>query len=127
MATGTDFGALWAKAHAAGHAAATAVTPRAMVVSQHADMLDDSSPTVKSWYVSEGACGFAWVVFKGNTPFGRWAKKTGKAHSHYPSGLSYWVGDYGQSMARKEAYAHAFARALRDGGVADAYSSSRMD
>ena len=80
----------------------------------------------QAYYVPDGVCGFAWISFKGNTAFGRALKKAGLARSHYPSGLCVWVGDYNQSMQKKEVYADAFARVLRDNGV-DAYAGSRMD
>lgn len=79
------------------------------------------------YHVADGVCGFAWIAFKGNTAFGRAMKKAGLARSHYPSGLCVWVSDYNQSMQRKEVYADAFAKTLRDNGVADAYAGSRMD
>lgn len=116
-----DFGSLYETAHAAGMAAGYGSTPTPMVVSGGVP-----GETPKSWYVSEGACGFAWVVVKGTTPFARWAKKTGKASKHYPSGLSFWVSEFGQSMARKEAYAYAFAKVLTEHGIT-AYAGSRMD
>jgi hypothetical protein len=37
-----------------------------------------------------------------------------------------WVFDYNQSMELKEAYAHAYAKVLRDAGF-NAYANSRMD
>jgi hypothetical protein len=47
-------------------------------------------------------------------------------HPGYPTGYDIWVGGFGQSMARKEAYAGAFAKVLKDNGI-DAYMQSRMD
>ena len=37
-----------------------------------------------------------------------------------------WVGEFNQSVTRKEAYAQAFAEVLREAGVT-AYASSRKD
>jgi hypothetical protein len=71
-------------------------------------------------------CGFAWVEFAGNTPFGRWAKETGLAKKAYPKGLSIWISAYGQSMTKKAAYAAAYAEVLRADGIV-AYAGSRMD
>lgn len=76
--------------------------------------------------LDQGACGFAWIVIKGNTAFGRWAKKEGRARSHYPSGLCFWVSDFGQSVDRKAAYAGAFAKVLNEAGI-EAYADSRLD
>jgi hypothetical protein len=109
---------LWNEAVAAGRAAGEAVAPVPMVVSEGSGG--------HQWYVADGVCGFAWVDFPGNDAFGRWAKKSGRARKSYPSGLSHWVGDFNQSMQRKEAYAHAFAGVLRAAGIR-AYAKSRMD
>lgn len=76
--------------------------------------------------IDDGACGFAWVAFPGNTSFGKWAKKQGLARSHYPSGLCVWVSEFGQSVDRKEAFAGAYAKVLKDNGI-DAYAGSRLD
>lgn len=122
----TDFSALVAKAEAAGIAACEAAKPTPMIVGEAvglSDKIDYSKPT---YYVSEGACGFAWVWFKGNTPFGRYMKKTGKASSGYPTGLQVWVSAGGQSIARKEAYARAYATVLKEAGIT-AYPDSRLD
>lgn len=121
-----QFAAAWSAADTAGKAAAEACVPRPMVVRQHTNPLYDGSAVTKEWFVADGVCGFAWVVFKGNSAFGRWAKANKRVGKHYPTGLSYWVGDYGQSMAKKEAYARAFARSLNDAGI-DAYADSRID
>jgi hypothetical protein len=120
METMNKFKQIYDAAMAAGAAAAEAVTPRPMVVS------GGSQQGAKAWYVSEGVCGFAWVIIKGNTAFGKWAKKEGLAHAAYPTGLQFWVGDYGQSMQRKEAHAYAMAKVLNVHGIA-AYAGSRMD
>lgn len=76
--------------------------------------------------IDDGACGFAWIAFAGNTSFGKWAKKQGLARSHYPAGLCVWVTEFGQSVDRKEAFAGAYAKVLKDNGI-DAYSGSRLD
>lgn len=126
-ATKTDFAALYAEADAAGKAAAEAAIPVPIVVGEETSpfsgQVDYSKPT---YFVSEGLCGFAWVTFKGNTAWGRWAKKTGVAKPAYGGGLQVWISGYGQSVTRKEAYAAAFAQVLRDNGVT-AYAGSRLD
>jgi len=118
--------ALWAEAHKAGLAAGQGKTPQPMTVYEADGLTDRPKPDGQSWYVPEGLCGFAWVKFAGNTGFGRWAKRTGRARKGYPSGLSVWVSEFGQSYERKLAYAQAFATVLRDGGVT-AYAGGRLD
>lgn len=122
------FQELWSKAVSAGIAAGEAAIPTPMIVAEGDVCVNGESviPKGQAWYVSEGACGFAWVTFPGNTAFGRWAKKAGFASKHYPSGLSYWVSHGGQSVDRKEAFARAMAQVLRDGGI-DAHADSRLD
>ncbi len=114
----TEFEALTAAAHAAGIKAGRECRPIPMMVCTAAGVPIEC--------VDDGACGFAWIAFAGNTAFGRWAKKQGIADAHYPSGLSIWVTEFGQSVDRKESYAAAYARVLRDAGI-DAYSGSRLD
>lgn len=123
-----DWQALHDRAAAAGHAAATGVTPPTMIVSEHTDMLDDASPIRKQWIVPEGPCGFAWVNIKpGNGPFANWLKKHGLARPDgYYGGVTIWVHEYGQSITRKESYAHAYARTLTEAGIR-AIPMSRMD
>lgn len=129
-AESATFSALWERAHEAGHAAATGTTPRTMIVGEAMSLFGPGQnviDTSKPVYIEpEGACGFAWVRFSGKTPFGRWAKSTGRARKAWDVGLEYWVSAYNQSVTRKEAYATAFAKVLREGGV-DAYSDSRLD
>ena len=76
--------------------------------------------------VDGGPCGFAWVAVKGNTGFGRWLKKTGRASKAYGGGLQVWIREHGQSMARKEAHARAMAQVFQDSGI-EAHARSRMD
>jgi hypothetical protein len=116
-----DFGSLYETAHAAGMAAGYGSKPTPMVVTGGVP-----GQAAESWYVSEGCCGFAWVEFKGTTPWARWAKKAGKARKAYPTGCSIWVSEFGQSVDRKEAYAKAFAGVLKAHGI-EAYANSRLD
>lgn len=111
-----DFSTLYNLADTAGKSAVTKFTPNPMVVTSGN----------KNYFVADGVCGFAWIKFAGNTAWARWAKKMGYARSAYPKGLSIWVSDYNQSMQKKEVYAQAFAKTLRDNGV-DAWAESRMD
>ena len=121
--------ALWDAAHVAGMVAGEAAVPTPMVVVERSNPLDDRSPVVQQYTpVIDGACGFAWVVvYPGNCSFALWAKKHQQARSEYGGGMCVkWVGEFNQSMTRKEAYARAFAEVLRGAGL-KAYSSSRMD
>lgn len=119
-ATGTpkikrDYAAIFAEAHKAGMAAGQSVNPTPMGVTDG----------TQNWVVSEGVCGFAWVKTNGNSGFGRWLMQNGGSKS-YPSGVCYWVKEFGQSMARKEAFARAFADVLHKHEI-KAIADSRMD
>jgi hypothetical protein len=119
------FAAVFAKARAAGLAAGEAAVPQAMMVVQ-----PSSNPHVPKamWHVPEGACGFAWVhITPGNCPFANWLKKNNLARSAYKGGVEIWISDFGQSIARKEAFAHAMAEILRDQLGIHAYAGSRLD
>jgi hypothetical protein len=123
-----NFQSLWNQAHAAGMAAGQAASPTPMVVGPGSVLVNGVPALSRSYYVSEGVCGFAWVVVHpGNCSFARWAKKTQGARAEYGGGMCVkWVGEFNQSMTRKEAYADAFAMVLREAGI-KAYSRSRMD
>lgn len=126
-ATKTDFAALYEEADARGFQAAEAAIPTPMIVGEEttpfSGVMDYSKPT---YFVADGLCGFAWIKFKGNTAFGRWAKKQGYATPAYNGGLQVRVAGFNQSVTRKEAYAHAFAETLRAAGI-EAYAESRLD
>jgi hypothetical protein len=110
------FAKLWNDAYAAGLAAVEQLAVRPMIVSGGG----------KQWFVADGVCGFAWVSLAGNSAFGKWGKAKGLFSKAYPKGVWYWVGEFNQSMQKKEAFAAAVAAHLRENGV-DAYSDSRMD
>lgn len=123
-----QFEAIYNEAMEAGRQAAMGTTPTPMVVGHAKSILgggiDYSQPT---YYVSEGVCGFAWVnVTPGTSSFARWLKKTGKAHKSYYGGVDIWIGDYNQSLDRKEAHAGAMAKVLQGYGI-KCYPMSRMD
>lgn len=124
-----QFETAFAEAYEAGCKAGQACTPRAMIVAQHANPLNDASSVRQAWHVPEGVCGFAWVkVAKGNSAFARWLMKTGKARKSYYGGVEINVREYGQSMERKEAHARAMAKALVEKlPEVQAYADSRMD
>ena len=124
-----DYKGMVAKARAAGLAAVKDCVPIPMVVVQRADPLNDNSPVVKQYApVMDGPCGFAWVNVKpGNSAFAKYLKAEGLARSDsYEGGVTMWVSEFNQSMAKKEAYAYAFSEVLRAEGIR-AYANSRMD
>jgi len=125
------FDAAFAKAAAAGKAAGEAAKPRAMMVSQLSNPLDDNSMPKAMWHAPEGACGFAWVnVSPGNSPFANWLKKNKLARKAYGSGVEIWISDFGQSVERKEACANAMAKVLNEELASNSlkiYASSRLD
>jgi hypothetical protein len=122
-----DWQRVYDKARQAGIDAGTLALPTPMVVEQHSNMLNDKSPVVQSWTVSEGCCGFAYVtIFPGNCSFANWLKKNDLGCKAYQGGCQIWVHDFNQSMERKEKYAYAFAQVLTEHGI-KAYAGSRMD
>lgn len=116
MSKKPDLEAIYQEAYEAGMAAGTAVAPIPMTVVGGG----------KSFYVSEGACGFAWINVPGNSAFGKFLKKEKGCRNDYPKGVAWWVGEFNQSMARKEAFAYAAAGVLQKHGI-EAYGRSRMD
>jgi hypothetical protein len=125
------------QAYIAGINALRECKPTPMVVEQHLNFLDDKSPVTKSYFVEGGPCGFASIIFKANTPVNKQflnglkkADLAGIDHSvwskRYTGGFSYWVSEGGQSLQRKEVFAKAFNKVLRENGITS-YVSSRMD
>lgn len=127
MKRNREFEALFEKAAAAGAEAGSKAIPPAMIVSE-ADVFGGPKPGGKSWYVAEGPCGFAGVRIRpGNSAFAKWMVREGKAHKDSYAGGVYWgISLYGQSYVRKEAFAFAAAKVLREAGI-KAYSESRLD
>ena len=113
--TGQEIDALLTKAEEAGRTAATMMTPPVMRIEGYAPILD-------------GPCGFAWVNVKpANGQVAKALVAAGMARKNsYAGGVTVWVSEYNQSMARKEAHARAFANVLKNAGIA-AYAGSRMD
>lgn len=127
------------KALNAGREAMDDCTPTPMIVEQHANVLNDNSPVIKSWVANGGVCGFCWINFKANTTENRkflaGLKKAGLVgdengnavwNKSYTGGFQYWVSDGGQSLQRKEAFGRAFNKVLTDNGITS-YVGSRMD
>lgn len=113
-----EYDRLFLEAWLAGREAARNCRPLPMVVSNYeGDVLD---------VVDDGMCGFAWINVPGNTSFGKWLKKTNKARPDYPTGLSVWISDYGQSYERKAAHAGAMATYLQVKGIS-CVAKSRLD
>lgn len=123
-----DVQALYEMADKAGREAVEALTVVPMTVTRRANPFDSTSEVLQSWHVADGVCGFSWINVKpANGKFAKYLLKLGIARKDsYYGGVCIWVSDYNQSMQRKEAYAHAFAKVLHDNGI-KAYASSRMD
>lgn len=117
---------IFVAAVAAGEAALEAAKPTPMAIVEADILTGEPKVGARRLVIDEGPCGFAWVVFPGNTAFGRHMKKHGHARKAYGGGLQYWVSQGGQSMQRKEAFARAFASVLKANGI-DAFADSRMD
>ena len=81
----------------------------------------------KTYFVEGGACGFAGVVIKpARGKFVSYLKSLGMGHKHYYGGYYVPVREFGQSLARKEAYSEAYAKILSEEGMR-CYVDSRMD
>lgn len=118
---------LYTQAHNAGNVAVTQTTVTPMIVSQHANPFNDSSETIKQWYVEDGVCGFASVIIKpANSKFAKFLLANQLARKHYAGGVCMPIRDFNQSLTKKESYAYAFAKVLNDNGI-NAYVDSRMD
>jgi hypothetical protein len=119
---------LFRAAHAAGMKAGEECRPTPMVVEQHLNPLDDNSPVTRRYGpIADGVCGYATVLVRpGNSSFATWLKKYKGASKGYYGGVSYYVGEFGQSYERKTAYARAFAQVLEEAGI-KAYGQSRLD
>jgi hypothetical protein len=121
------FAQIFEEARIAGEQAMAECHPTPMIVQEHASMIDDTSPVVDEYFVSGGVCGFAWINIRpGNCPAANYAKKHLGAGKDYYGGTSIWVHEGGQSMERKESYAHAYADVLQKNGI-DAHTMSRID
>lgn len=122
-----EYGGLWNAAVEAGAAAVVGLKVAPMVVTGPVGLDDEPLPGSRSWFVADGACGFAWVTVRpGNSPFANWLKKMGFARPAYGGGVSYWVSAYNQSVQKKEAFAEAMAAKLSEYGI-NAVAGSRLD
>ena len=120
---------VYADAHAQGVKAGNACSPTPMIVGTPTTPLGNDIDYEKDvHYVSDGACGFAWINIKpARGGFVKFLKdnKIGRKDSYY-GGYTVWVSGFGQSLDRKTAYAQAFADVLKTNGIT-AYAMSRMD
>ena len=116
--TDNQFYHIWQQAEAAGNEAVAKlkVVPMSVVSGNN------------SYFVSDGVCGFAWVIVKpGTSKFARWLKKTGKARTDsYYGGVCIWISDFNQSEQKKYAFASAMAKVFSEAGFT-AYAMSRLD
>ena len=119
---------LYEKAHLAGMRAGNGEKVTPMIVgtpsTPFGSDIDHSKPT---YFVEGGACGFAGVVIKpARGKFVSLLKKHDLGWKHYYGGFYMTCREFGQSLARKEAYCEAFARVLGEEGIR-CYVDSRMD
>lgn len=123
-----DASLIYAKADAAGKAAVEKLHVVPMIVGHAKNFFgNDIDYSKQTYYVEDGVCGFAWVTVKpANSKFAKFLKASGLGRKGVYGGMSMWIRDYNQSLQKKEAYAHAFARVLNENGI-NAYSESRMD
>ena len=119
---------LFDRAHHAGLRAGHESTPTPMVVGSPSTPVGSDIDWNKSTYhVSEGVCGFAGVVIKpARGKFVSFLKSKGLGCKHYYGGFYMTCREFGQSLARKEAYCEAFAKVLGEAGMR-CYVDSRMD
>lgn len=123
-----NFQEIYNEAHQEGLNAANNIKPTPMLVTQHANPLDDNSPIVQAWNVPDGVCGFAWINIKpGNSKFANFLKKNNLAKTDgYYGGVSIWVHQFNQSYQKKSAYASAFANILNKHNI-KAIPMDRLD
>lgn len=131
-----DFSNICIIADKAGKAAVEKVVTRSVLVYEEthpfSGVMDVNKPT---YILDDYPCGFAWVnVYlksRSNSIIGKQERRVLEAcgfKKDFDSNKRYylWVSAYNQSMQKKEAYANAYAKVLRENGI-DAYSASRMD
>ena len=116
------------RAHLMGMDAGRDSTPTPMIVgSPSTPFGSDIDYSKKTYFVEGGACGFAGVVIKpARGKFVSYLRSIGIGHKHYYGGYYVPVREFGQSLARKEAYAEAYAKVLSEEGMS-CYVDSRMD
>ena len=125
-----------------GMEASLACQPKPVVFAQAKNLLTNEIIPGTEQIIEDGLCGFAWVTILSKTPENKeFIKELKKAKlisgiNEYPvrpwhknidgPGYKYWVGLNTQSVARKEAFAEAFADTLKKFGIT-AHVGSRLD
>lgn len=126
-----EFEELFERAEQVAKNAYDACKPTPMVVSQHVNPLNDSSPIVKSYFVEGGPCGFAHIQFKdARRNICKYMKKNNLGHySDYSKSVSWEpsCSRMDQSLERKEAACSAAIKVFSEAGIDRIYISSRMD
>lgn len=124
----SSYAVIYTEAHAAGMEGLKACVPTRMLVVEHENQLDDTSPAKKTWEVAGGVCGSAGVWLRdGRKGFARWLTTTGKAYKdNYLGGTTIIVREGGQSMERKVAYAREFVAVLEKYNISSSVRS-RID
>lgn len=119
---------IYLEAHTAGLDAGKASKPVPMAVGYPTTPLGNDIDTRRPVEIVEGGvCGFAWITIKpARGKFVSWCKENKMGQTSSMGGFTIWVGEFGQSMTRKEEYARAFAKVLNSHGI-KAYAESRMD
>jgi hypothetical protein len=112
-------------------AAYMAAQPAPMAVYETAGLSDAPKPGGRSWYVSEGVCGFAWVVIKPATSsFAKWLARKEIGYKAYDGGwvlpMHHFIVNMSQSLERAEAASYAVAQELRKHNI-NCFATSRMD
>lgn len=128
METTVDPGKVFQEAIDAATAAFSAAKPTPMVVQGRA-----AGEAVKTYYVADGVCGFAWVNIRpARGKFVAFLKKSGIGYKGYRGGWQISVSDFAyaarrsQSYERKAAAASAAAAVLRSYGI-NAVADSHLD
>ena len=116
------------EAYEAGIKAGKEAIPTPMIVGQPTTPLgNDIDFKKQTYFVSEGACGFAWVTISpARGAFVTYLKSINAGSKGYYGGYQIWVREFGQSITRKEAFAGAFAKVLNSYGIS-AFAESRLD
>ena len=116
------------KAHLMGMDAGRRVGVTPMIVGTPTETFgSEIDYSKKTYFVEGGVCGFAGVVIKpARGKFVSYLKSIGIGNKHYYGGYYFSVREFGQSLARKEAYAEAYAKVLGEEGMS-CYVDSRMD
>jgi hypothetical protein len=135
MINESTFTQICEKAHTAGMESVKNTVSRTVMVYEETHPFSGTMDNTKPHYILDDyPCGFSWVnvypANKGNTSLGKEERRVlesaGFRKNDYEKSYQLWVSDFNQSMQKKEAYADAFAKVLRENGIR-AYSGSRMD